>query len=118
MAEGQENAPTYTQRQFFCQTVGSHDKVEAVDEIDCQTYRVNRADGLSTVTVYITNLYTVGYADIMEIISTTLNLNCIVTMSNWNGYTREAKAYAAENRIGLFKFAEFMGALNFKYIWK
>lgn len=118
MPESQDDKPTYTQRKFFRETIGNHDKVVALDAINEQTYRLSRTSGLSEVVVYITNLYTVGYADVVDIKSKCRGLNCILTMSNWNGYTSDAKLYAAENRIGLFKFAEFMGALNFKQIWK
>jgi hypothetical protein len=92
--------------------------VSELEAITDQTYRLDRTGDLTEVIVYITNLYTVGYADVIGIQSKCSDLNCIVTMSNWNGYTGDAKRYAAENRVGLFMFAEFMGALNFKHIWK
>ena len=114
MPDSQEDKPSYTQRKYFRDTVAN----PALDEIRDQTYTLDRTGELSEVVVYITNLYTVSYADVLDIESRCRHLNCIVTMSNWNGYTGEAKRYAAENRIGLFMFAEFMGALNFKHIWK
>jgi hypothetical protein len=118
MPDSQEDRPTYTQRQFFREAVVKHDKVQALDEINTQTYRVDRTGDLGEVVVYITNLYSVGYADVIGISSSCPDVNCIVTMSNWNGYTGDAKMHASENKIGLFMFAEFMGALNFKQIWK
>jgi len=118
MAEGQEDKPSVTQLQFFREAVKNHDKVEACHEIDDQIYRLDRTGDLGEIVVYLTNLYTLGYADVLEIKSKCRRVNCIVTMSGWNGYTGDAKNYATENQIGLFKFAEFMGALNFKQIWK
>jgi hypothetical protein len=118
MPAGQEDKPAFTQLQFFRDTVKNHDKVAVCQEIDDQIHALHRTGDLGEIVVYLTNLYTVGYADVLEITSKCRNVNCIVTMSGWNGYTSDAKRYATENHIGLFKFDEFMGALNFKQIWK
>lgn len=63
--------------------------------------------------VFMTNIYIVGLADVLEILTQNDNLGTIVTMSEWNGYTSEAKNYCREQRIGLFKFKEFLGAIYF-----
>lgn len=118
MPESQDDKPTSTQREFFRKAVRGHDKVSGLDSIDDQIYRIDRAGDLDEVFVYITNLYTLGCGDIIEIRSKCRKLNCIVTMSNWNEYTGDAKRYAREQKIGIFKFAEFMGALNFRQPWK
>lgn len=118
MAEGQADNPTYTQREFFRTTLANHDKVSDIDTIDDQLYRIERTGGLQEVIVYITNLYTVGYAELLNIHSKCKDLNCVVTMSNWNSYTKDARMYGRENHIGLLKFADFMGALNLRAIWK
>lgn len=118
MAEAQDDKPSWQQREFFRNTISDHDKVDELEEITDQLYKVRRVGDLSDVVVYITNLYTVGYADVANIKSHWGDVNCIVTMSNWNSYSGDARRFAAESNIGLFQFAEFMGALNLRQVWK
>ena len=61
----------------------------------------------------MTNIYVVGLADVYEILSGDDQLNAIVTMSGWNGYTTEAKKQCKEVGVGLFKFGEFLGAVYY-----
>ena len=49
-----------------------------------------------------------------EITSSHDGITCIVTMSMWNSYSSDAKEYAKERGIGLFRFGEFMGALYYE----
>ncbi len=63
--------------------------------------------------VFMTNVYIVGLADVHEILAQAGEVGAIVTMSEWNGYTAEAKAFCKEQRIGLFKFKEFLGAVYY-----
>lgn len=116
--DGQDDNPGMESVEFFERAVSGHDKVESLTRISDQIYRIERAEGRSPVTVYLTNLYTVGAADVMEIASRSGDVNCIVTLSGWNEYTGDAKRYAVEKRVGLFTFSEFMGALNWAQFWK
>lgn len=63
--------------------------------------------------VYLTNIYIVGEADVIEILAEAPDTNAIVTMSAWNSYSNDAKSYAKEQGIGLFKFGEFLGAIYY-----
>jgi hypothetical protein len=63
--------------------------------------------------VYLTNLYVVGIADVHEIMSKFPEVNCIVTISNWNSYSNKAKEFSKSQGIGLFKYSEFYGALYY-----
>lgn len=116
--EGQPDKPTYSQIEFFLKAMRAHDKVSDVESIDEQIYRIFRTDNLRPITVYLTNLYTVGYADVIDITAKHREINCIVTMSNWNGFTRDARTYASEKRTGLFYLSELMGAMNWTAFWK
>lgn len=62
--------------------------------------------------VFVTNIYIVGLADVYEILAQAGDVDAIVTMSSWNGYTSEAKLSCKEQGIGLFKFNEFLGAVH------
>lgn len=113
----QNDKPAPNQIQFFRNAVSGHDKVHAVEAISEQLYGITRVANLSDLRVYLTDLYTVGCADVIEIASNH-EVDCIVVMSKWSGYTGDAKRYASERHIGLFMFQEFMGALNYRFPWK
>src|SRR5260221_628132 len=118
MMEGQADRPSNYQLSFFCKTIRSHNKVETVTPIEEQVYRIDRTETLPAVVVYVSNLYSIGWAEFTSILSENKGINCVVTMSNWNQYTSGAKSYATDNRVGLFKFSEFMGALHWTKFWK
>lgn len=63
--------------------------------------------------VYLTNIYILGVADIHDIFVQGGDLNAIVTMSAWNGFTLEAKNFCNERGVGLFSFKWFLGALHY-----
>lgn len=48
-----------------------------------------------------------------EILEENPSVTCILTVSAWNSYTGQAKDYAKSVGVGLFKFYEWMGALNY-----
>jgi hypothetical protein len=61
----------------------------------------------------MTNIYIVGEADVYEITASQPDLEAIVTMSAWNGYSCEAKELCKNMGIGLFTFSQFLGAVHF-----
>ncbi|MFF8925566.1 hypothetical protein ACF1A4_30425 [Streptomyces albidoflavus] len=89
-----------------------HSAVLDFKEIEPRLYEISRR-GRTDVNLYITNLYTVGVADVQEILDDHPSVTCILTVSVWNSYTRQAKEYAKSNKVGLFLFYELKGALNF-----
>ncbi|MER6086463.1 hypothetical protein [Streptomyces bluensis] len=92
--------------------LGRHDAVRDYKEITPQLYEISRI-GKSVVTLFVTNVYTVGVADVQEIVEEYPSVTCILTVSAWNSYTGQAKEYARSISIGLFRFYEWMGALNY-----
>ena len=103
---------------FFRTTVLTHDNVLSVERLGPQEFRVIRDIPPTELTVLLINIYTVGLADVVQAMSEIERLNCIVTVSAWNGYTEEAKHYAGKHKVGLFIFKELMGALGRRYFWK
>ncbi|MEF9884414.1 hypothetical protein [Streptomyces sp. P9-A4] len=89
-----------------------HSAVHEYREVTPQVYEISRT-GKSTVTLHVTNVYTVGLADVQEIADENPSITCILTVSSWNSYTKQAKEYAKSVGIGLFRFHEWMGALNY-----
>lgn len=90
----------------------SSSAVRAVERESTQLIVVNRVNR-PLLRTYMTNTYIVGLADVYEIFSEVDDLDAIVTMSAWNGYTAEAKAFCKEQRVGLFRFKEFLGAVHY-----
>lgn len=97
---------------FFEQAIIKHDKVISLEKIDDYHYCLNLTNSRS-YKVYLTNIYTVGLADVVEL-STTFELDAIVTMSMWNSYSLDAKKYGQDIGVGVFIFRELMGAINFE----
>jgi hypothetical protein len=64
------------------------------------------------VIVRLVDIYAVSESAVLELLDSTPQVNCIVTTSQWNSYTRAAKAMALEHNAGLFTFREFMGAVH------
>lgn len=62
---------------------------------------------------FLTNIYTVGEADIYEILSAHSSIDVIVAISGYNSYSEQAKELCKERSIGLFTFREFMGAVYY-----
>ena len=90
----------------------SSNAVEAVALESGQLIVVSRVK-YSPLRAFMTNVYIVSLADVHEILTQASEIDAIVTMSAWNGYTAEAKAFCKEQRIGLFKFKEFLGAVHY-----
>jgi hypothetical protein len=75
-------------------------------------FAVKRGGALSDVRVWVCDVYTLGLADYFKITQKDPELNAIVTMSGYNSWTREAKEQGYDDEVAVFKFGEFMGALN------
>jgi hypothetical protein len=114
MSEGgrYEKVPRPESVQAFVRFVSSNGFVTNVQQIKPQVYRITRR-GRSDLLVFLTNIYVVGVADVHEIMATEPDLNAIITVSAWNGYSRDAKELCRSNKVGLFRFNEFLGAVHY-----
>lgn len=108
----QDNAVTYA-----LQNAKSNRNVKDVEVlIRDYTYgllQVERTGRLSTLKVYIADIYILTAEKVLAIISEHPDINCIVVTSIWNSYTDMAKELAQEQNIGVFTQKEFKVALNY-----
>ena len=116
MTGEQTDRPRSESIEFFKKAVSGHSHVDDVIVVNDQRYKVLRKSG-RPIELYLTDLYTVGITDYLDIRSRNPEVNCIVTISAWNGYTRQAKEQAAGERVGLFLMKEFMPALRLARFW-
>lgn len=116
-----EDVPREDSIKFFEKVISTHNKVNNFERESSQIYTIHRVNG-DKIKVYITDLYTVGMADYFDIVDAHPDLDAIVTISKWNGYTKQAKEEATNNNFGLYVLNEFMGALHYddacKYVKK
>ena len=100
---------------YFENIVKGHDKVKGLFELSEDYYLVKRIKG-KDIKVLVNNIYTLGLADYYEIANTYDAVDAIVIMSNWNGYTTQAKSIAKKENRAIMGFKEFLGALNYDNI--
>jgi mannose-6-phosphate isomerase-like protein (cupin superfamily) len=79
-------APSWKSVRFFREAIAAHDEVTSVTDRGDNVYVLNRKKH-PPVVVFLTDIYTVGMADLVDAKAKIPDLNCIVTISNWNGYT-------------------------------
>lgn len=99
--------------EFFLRTIGGHGKVSSISHESHTVFVVNRVAGLTDVRVWVCDVYTLGLADYLKIRAADPEIDAIVTMSGYNSWTRDAKEQGYSDGVGVFKFGEFMGALNY-----
>lgn len=107
-----EKVPRPESIETFIRYLSSNPVVISIKHKETQLIEIIR-NGKSNLTVFLTNIYIVGLADVYEILSEVGHVDAIVTMSAWNSYTSEAKEECKRKNIGLFKFKEFMGAVYY-----
>lgn len=105
--------PRPEHRKFLLGALHGRTNVREVKPLDDFQLIVVR-DGQPDVYVYLTNQYTLGFADVLEILEAAPETTCIVSTMDYNQYTREAKQHARERDVGLFKSKEFLGAVNYE----
>jgi len=98
---------------FFLERIGSHDRVTSVTQESQNVFAVER-DGMTPIRAWVCDVYVVGIADYAHMIEQEPDIDCIVTMSGYNSWSPEAKNQGYEDEVGVFKFGEFMGALNYE----
>jgi len=119
MSDSQKDPPKKESFAFLEKVFSSHNKIVSVhhDQSDRQVYTITRTYG-DRITVYFTNLYTIGLADYMDIRARHPEVGIIIMASNWNGYTDQAKQHGIADRVGIFRIAEATGAINKQEFWK
>lgn len=108
-----EKVPRPESRESLINYLKGSQVIDGVEELSYQVINVIR-DGKPAVKTFLTNIYVVSIADVYEIMGEHPDLNAIVTMSAWNGYSKEAKQDCKQRGVGLFTFKEFLGAVWYK----
>lgn len=96
---------------FFENHVSDHNRVNRLERISDYYYKIRRY-GMPDVKVLVTNYYVLGQDELDDLLSEYPDADCIITMSGWNRYTSQAYNYGQRHCVGVFKFGEFLGALN------
>ena len=70
--------------------------------------------GISSTGIKVQNNKEKTYASVSDYyeITSEYQIDCLVTISNWNRVTQDAYELGRRNGIGVFTMSEFMGALN------
>jgi hypothetical protein len=109
--------PSKSTLHFVEQALSTHKNVASFFRRGDGLYHIERNKEQRIVVVSLTDIYTLGTADVIEAMHISSDLNCVVTTSAWNSYTRDAKSYGKEHEVGVFKLPEFLGALWFDKFW-
>ena len=103
-------------RAFVCALSG-HSKVHSATRRD-GTYLLDVVLRTgTTLLVQMTNIYVVGTADVIEVLSQNATVGAIVTLSAWNMVSSEARDFGRGRGVGVFTWREMFGALNYKKYW-
>lgn len=105
-----KDPPRYDSVALFTKYLKGKSVVDNIRKVNRQILEITKRNG-TCLRVFVVDIYIVGEADVHEILSIDPDTNCIVALSQWNSYTSAAKALCKKQRIGLFTFDEFMGAI-------
>jgi hypothetical protein len=101
----------------FIDAISGHNKVATVERRP-NSYLVDiQLNGGTKLIVFMTNIYVVGEADVREILGKHRDVNVVVTLSSWNMVSGDAVQYGREREIGVFKWKDFFGAVNYRKFW-
>jgi hypothetical protein len=103
---------------FFERTLNGHSCVASFTREKDVVFHVQRTEGRGDLIVVLVDLYTIGLADVFAVCQQFPDVSCIVTGSNWNSYTKEAKDHGLKSKIGVFNMSEFLGALHWSKAYK
>ena len=106
----------YGHFKFFEDRMRSHGGVMSLERRGEGLYELVRRNG-EAIRVFICDCYAFGVAEYMEAIEHLGPLNAIIINSAWCGYSPDVKRHCREQRVGIFKIADFMAALNRDNFW-
>lgn len=98
---------------YFENGMKGHSALEELIDIGDNQYIIKRTSDRSDLKILIADIYIVGEADILEINSTFIGIDCIVLVGFYNRYSYAAKDLAKKLNVGLFDNREFFGAVNY-----
>ncbi|MGV7098273.1 hypothetical protein ACWA16_04750 [Bacillus subtilis] len=107
----QSQTPRLDSIEFFFNIILNHSKIENIKQIEIPLFSIKKTNGDNLIALLV-DIYIIGDAEILDLMSRYSNLDAIINISMWNKNTKSAKEIAKEQEIGLFDIKEFMGALN------
>jgi hypothetical protein len=109
--------PYYGHFNFFEARMRGHSRVKSTDSRGGGIYDLMLVNG-SSICAFICECYSFGVAEYVETVGKVGGLNAIIINSAWCGYTLDAKRTARADKVGLYKIADFMAALNKANVWE
>jgi hypothetical protein len=101
---------------FFEARMRGHSRITGIKGDGNGIYNLTLASG-GSMRIFICECYSFGVAEYVETIEKLGQLDVIVVNSAWCGYTWDAKRTARSDKVGLYKIADFMAALNKPKVW-
>lgn len=103
---------------YFEDSLSFHDKIDYLKRVNEEgLYEIGLLNK-NKLRIFICDCYFFGVADYHEVIEKVGKIDCIVINSLWCGYSSEVKEYCKLRKIGVFKFGEFIGAINLNNYWE
>jgi hypothetical protein len=93
-----------------------HSRITGLETVGGGRYDLTLASG-GSMRIFICECYSFGVAEYVEAIEKLGPLDAIVVNSAWCGYTPDAKRTSRSDKVGLYKIADFMAALNKPKVW-
>ncbi len=110
------NVP-YIQIKWFEELLSNHKNVDEISRDKDIHFRITRKDQGDTLNVLCLRQYTMGFTLVQKALSEFGQLDIIYIGGDWNGYTKEAKQFCDDNKIGLYVSGEMTGALWKNEYW-
>lgn len=97
--------------EFLEKVLSSHQQVDEYEQVEPGVFRIRRKGGKSNVLLLLVDFYTIGIAEMVEAVERCPKVTCVVTVGSRASWTKDAKEFGKERRIGVFNLKEFFGAL-------
>lgn len=107
----------YSHIAWFERLLTSHPNVQTVSRHHDLVFEVDRKQQMDHLTIFCCNEYTMGLTMVHRALHEFGDLSLIYIGGGWCGYTREAKEFCLDARIGLYVTDEMSGALGKTDSW-
>jgi len=101
----------YGHYKYFEEQMDRHGKIASRSVEANGVYQLIRKQG-DVLRIFICECYAFGVSEYIVTVQQLGRLDAIIINSAWCGYSPDAKRYCRDKSVGLFKIAEFMGALH------
>lgn len=106
----------YGHYKFFERALREHNKVKELKSESTGVYLLKR-EAQPDLRVFICECYSFGMAEYQEVVEKLGKIDVIIINSTWCDYSLELKRYCRTIKVGIFKIADFMAAINKKNWW-